>query len=346
MNSRSKRTGQRFSGESPARTARRAIRSGVCALMSLTLCLPLPADDRLIPNNMSTYDDGRMPLEQLYQHYLELTERGWILDVIAQSKPDVRDEALPIIALRTPGEGEAVWILSGIHGEETAGPNAIAHSIDALAELGRQRAVVLLPLNNPHGYASNWRYLNMAVYSADLEGQSVGDSSHLLIDPDSAGQARAPAASSPEAEAITRYILETSKRYPPVVSLDLHEDNLISEGYVYSQGKLGAGDPLAAWAVKVLTENSIPLKMSGETRFGEPISNGIIGPVTDSSIDELMSAAMVVADGQIQAGPRAATVLVFETPAAAIPLSQRVAAHAALLKQLAAEIKQGSGQRE
>ena len=43
---------------------------------------------------------------------------------------------------------------------------------------------MLLPLNNPHGYANNWRYLNMATYSEAIEGQSVGDSSHLLADPD------------------------------------------------------------------------------------------------------------------------------------------------------------------
>ncbi len=73
--------------------------------------------------------------------------------------------ALPVIALRTPQGGEACWILSGIHGEEPAGPNAIAASIDAIAALGERQAVVLLPLNNPHGYVNNWRYLNMQKYS-------------------------------------------------------------------------------------------------------------------------------------------------------------------------------------
>ncbi|HKX54804.1 MAG TPA: hypothetical protein VJN01_01830, partial [Xanthomonadales bacterium] len=134
------------------------------------------------------------------------------------------------------------------------------------------------------------------------------------------------------------YILHTSKTYPPLVSLDLHEDNLIDEGYVYSQGKLGELDPLAALAVQVLQANGIPLKMDGVTRFDEPINQGIIGPVVDSSIDELMSAATIVIDGEIQPGPYAETVLVFETPAAAIPLPQRVQAHAALLRQLGQEL--------
>jgi hypothetical protein len=236
-----------------------------------------------------------------------------------------------------------VWILSGIHGEETAGPNAIAASINAIAELGKHQPVVLLPLNNPHGYANNWRYLNVAVYDENIDGQSVGDSSHLLADTGQPDQARAAAASSAEADAITRYVLEMSRRYPPAISVDLHEDNLIDKGYVYSQGKLGAADPLAALAVNVLREHGVPLKMDGVTRFDEPIDSGIIGPVADSSIDELMSAGEIILDGQVQPGPGADTVLVFETPAAAIPLSQRVQAHAAFLRALVSALTAGSG---
>jgi len=309
----------------------------VCAL-SLLLAAPLFAEQIELPQDVQTFPDGRKPIEQLYERYLGLQQAGWIVDLVTLSQPDGRDDALPIIALRTPHTGKAVWILSGIHGEETAGPNAIAESIDSLVELGRHQAVVLLPLNNPQGYAHNWRYLNTPEYSAEIDGQSVGDSSHLLLDPEKPGQARSSAASSLEAAAITRYILENAKAYPPLISLDLHEDNLINEGYVYSQGKLGELDPLASLAVEILRANDIPLKMDGVTRFDEPINQGIIGPVVDGSIDELMSAASILVNGQIVPGPYADTVLVFETPAAAIPLSQRVEAHAALLKHLAGEI--------
>ena len=197
---------------------------------------------------------------------------------------------------------------------------------------------MLLPLLNPHGYARNWRYLNVAVYSESVDGLSVGDSSHLLPSAEDPARARASAASSPEAGAITGWILRQQADYPVAISLDLHEDNLIDAGYVYSQGEAGAADELALAAVAVLRESGVPIKMDGVTRFDEPIARGIIGPVTDSSIDELMSAREIVADGGRRAGPGARTVLVLETPAAALPLAQRVAAHAALLGRLATRL--------
>jgi hypothetical protein len=195
--------------------------------------------------------------------------------------------------------------------------------------------VVLLPLLNPQGYARNWRYLNVAVYSETIDGHSVGDSSHLLPSLEDPARPRSDAPSSAEADAITAYVLRHAANYPPVASIDLHEDNLIQQGYVYSQGLEGAADPLAIDAVNVLAEHGIPIKMDGETRFGETIAGGIIGPVTDSSIDELMSAPTVVAGGCRRPGPASRTVLVFETPAAAIPIGRRIEAHTALIRRLA-----------
>ena len=171
-------------------------------------------------------------------------------------------------------------------------------AIDDIARLGARRPVVLLPLLNPQGYARNWRYLNVAVYSESIDGQSVGDSSHLLPSVADPGRPRAAAASSPEADAITAYILRLQKDYPVLISIDLHEDNLIDEGYVYSQGVEGEKDALAIEAVGVLEENGVPIRMAGKTRFDEPIAGGIVGPVVDSSIDELMSAPCVLGAGQ------------------------------------------------
>jgi D-aminopeptidase len=287
-----------------------------------------------LPASIETYPDGRKPVEELYRAYTSLLEKGWQMDIVTRSQPPGREYALPIIALRTPAGGQACWIFSGIHGEEPAGPNAIAESIDAIAALGERQSVVLLPLNNPQGYVNDWRYLNMQKYSETIPGQSVGDSEHLLTDPDNPEQARQANASSPEADAITKYVLAMSKLYPPAASIDLHEDNLIDQGYVYSQGVPGAADPMALAAVQTLKENGIAIRMSGETRFGEVIEGGIIGPVIDGSIDELMSAGSVIVDGKPQAGPGAHTVLVFETPADGIDLQKRIDAQAALLKSI------------
>ena len=308
-----------------------------CLVLSVTGLLgtsDVTAAELEIPDGIATHADGRKPIEALYAAYTSLLEKGWQLDIIIQSQPAGRAYALPVIALRTPHSGQACWILSGIHGEEPAGPNAIANAIESIAALGEHQAVVLLPLNNPQGYVNNWRYLNRQKYSETIAGQSVGDSEHLLTDPDNPDRARAEAASSPEADAITRYVLAQSAQYPPAASIDLQEDNLINEGYVYSQGILGAADPLALAAVKTLRENGIAIRMSGETRFGETIVGGIIGPVIDGSVDELMSATSIIVDGKPQAGPEAHTVLVFETPADGIDLQKRIAAQSALLKSI------------
>ena len=310
-----------------------------------TLCCLAPlaaehaaADAVVIPPGVATHPDGRAPLEGLYHASLGLAEMGWTVETIAESAPAGTSAPLPIIALCSPRPGPAVWILAGIHGEEPAGPNAIAAAIEDIARLGEKRPVVLLPLLNPHGYARNWRYLNVAEYSETVDGQSVGDSSHLLPSAEDPSQPRSPSASSPEADAITAWILRRQADYPAVVSLDLHEDDMIDEGYVYSQGVEGAKDELAIAAVGLLRDSGVPIKMDGATRFDEPIAGGIIGPVTDSSIDELMSARQIVAGGELRAGPGARTVLVLETPAAALPLAQRVAAHAALLRLLATHL--------
>jgi L-aminopeptidase/D-esterase-like protein len=281
-----------------------------------------------------THDDGRASIQQLYSSYLQLVDHGWSVDIVTHSRPPGTSHALPVIALRSPRTGPAIWLISGIHGEEPAGPNAIAESIDELAALGSKQAVVLLPLCNPHGYSRSWRYLNIPVYSETVEGKSVGDSSHLLPAPDDEHRQRVSRASSPEAAALGRYIVEQSSSLPPLISIDLHEDNLIEKGYVYSQGKAGVDDRPAQAAREVLVEHGIPLELNGHTRFGEEIVNGIIGPVTDSSIDELMSSSHVIVDGKVKRGPGARTVLVFETPAGNTALSQRIAAHQGLIRKL------------
>ncbi|MCJ7558720.1 MAG: hypothetical protein MUP90_17660, partial [Gammaproteobacteria bacterium] len=69
------------------------------------------------------------------------------------------------------------------------------------------------------------------------------------------------------------------------------------------------------------------------------------GPVNDSSIDELMSANLVIVDGHLVQGPGAGTVLVFETPAANVTIQQRIQAHSALLRRLTTRIGKGKTER-
>lgn len=287
-----------------------------------------------LPARLTTVDDGRATIHQLFSSFGGVLERGWELDIIAYSQPEDTGYEIPIIALRSAQSGPAIWIISGIHGEEPAGPNAIAAAIDDIVAAGELQPIVFIPLGNPHGYVRNWRYLNSPVWSDDTEVQSVGDSSHLLPDPDNVRQARAAVASSLEAAAITRYILQKMAEYPPVISIDLHEDDKIDAGYVYSQGVKGVQEPLATEAVRILRDNEIPVKLHGYTRFDEKIISGIVGPVVDSSIDELMGAHEIIVDGVRHSGPGAPVVLVFETPAGKLPLERRVRAHSALLKRM------------
>jgi hypothetical protein len=313
-------------------------------LLACILVVSAPAcaqhtDPLFIPENIATQADGRLPIGELLARYQPLLDAGWQLEAIAFSQPAGTDAALPILALRTPVPGPAAWFIAGIHGEEPAGPNALALSVDTLRTLGERLPVVVVPLANPWGYARNWRYLNLPAWSAEQEAQSVGDAAHWLPDPAEPGVARANAASSPEAAALTEWVLALANTYPPRWSIDLHEDNLIHAGYVYSQGLEGADDPLAARAVAVLREHGITVQMEGETRFEEAIVDGIVGPVEDSSIDELLSAREVIGPGGLQPGPAAHTVLVFETPAAALSLEQRVVAHRALIEALSVEMQ-------
>ncbi|MEZ0260345.1 MAG: hypothetical protein ACAH80_05005 [Alphaproteobacteria bacterium] len=266
--------------------------------------------------------DTPASIEALYSAYHRLTADGWIAETVAVSAR--RGMAQPILSFKTKAVGPALWILSGIHGEEPAGPNALAEGIDVIRDIGRHMPVVLLPLCNPLGYVSGWRYLDRPDWQEGVEACSVGDSEHVL---------RGAAPSSPEASALVAQVLKLSATHPPVITADFHEDSLLDEGYVYSQGSLATQDPVALAAIEALRTSGIALRMSGKTRFGEEIAAGVVGPQADGSIDELLAAQSIIIDGKPAKGPGAQTVLVIETPAA-MPLPQRTAAHIAVLSRL------------
>jgi hypothetical protein len=93
----------------------------------------------MVSNNMKTSStvseytaDGRKPFNDLVASFDELEKDGWIKEIITVSRRGRkgRTMALPVLSYRTPETGPATWIISGIHGEEPAGPNAIAEGID------------------------------------------------------------------------------------------------------------------------------------------------------------------------------------------------------------------------
>lgn len=286
--------------------------------------------------------DGRMPQAPLLKTVAAGLGESWQMDTVF-TYPD--DGSLSIKAWHTRQIGPALWILSGVHGEESAGPNAIARHVAAIRALSEAGVpVVLIPLANPRAYRNNWRYPNTAERDWRLGGYSVGDSEYLLPDPGTGKLPRAPQAPGPETAALTRYVLRMAETHPPALVLDLHEDELsIDGGYIYSQGTHADANPVGVEIVRALQSSGIRLRMGGETRFGEPILAGVISrdakgnPIRDGSIDELLSAPEIMVDGRLQAGPSAKTVIVVETPAdASVGFEQRVAGQGEVLQRLPA----------
>ena len=284
--------------------------------------------------------DGRGTYEQLTQRYRSLaTEHGWVEETI-YAYPD--EPALAIRAWRTGKRGEALWIIAGIHGEEPAGPNAIASNIATLARLAEDDVpIVLIPLSNPKAYRNNWRYPNTPERDWRKGGYSVGDAEYLLPDLEQGTRPRAAEPSGPETQALTQYVLALAAAYPPRLVLDLHEDELSTAGgYIYSQGTRPDDNPVGTEVIRLLETTGIPIRLEGRTRFGEPIMNGVIsrddggGPIRDGSIDELLAAPVVFVDGERRPGPSAATVIVAETPAfAGSRFALRVAAQGAVVQR-------------
>jgi hypothetical protein len=145
-------------------------------------------------------------------------------------------------------------------------------------------------------------------------------------------------------------VLRLAAHYPPRLVLDLHEDELSREGgYIYSEGRVADRNPVGADIVRLLQQAGIPLRRSGETRFGETIVDGVIsrddkgGPIRDGSIDELLATPVTFVEGRAVRGPTAGTVIVVETPAfAGAELERRIAAQGAVVRNIA-ELWRASG---
>ncbi len=279
-------------------------------------------------------NDQRLPIQDLYSAYeLLVNEFGWKKTVVHTQEVELEDGqslALPILVFTTPQKGNALWILSGVHGEEPAGPNALARNIKSLGQLGENIPIVFFPLCNPLGYMKGWRYPNE--YRDWKKGRSVSDSEYLLLSKEDERKPRVAASAGPEALAITQKVLELVPMFQPILSIDHHEDEALQESYIYSQGQQGVSDPVAQEIILLLKDSGISIQMSGSTRFGEEVHNGIIGPVNDGSVDELLAAPQIIVDGKLTKGPSAQTVIVIETPTIDVSLEKRVKAHEKIIQ--------------
>jgi hypothetical protein len=287
--------------------------------------------------NVDTYKkDGRMPITEIYRKLSRLKDSRWITETLYSQRIDLKHDkrlALPIMAFRSRIKGDALWIISGIHGEEPAGPNAIAKNIRYLNKLAKKIPIVLLPLCNPSGYRRDWRYPTIKRRSKlnKLAIPTVSASERFLIDKKT-GKAQAKKSINQESEEISRYIIKHFPRYKPLIVLDFHEDESAKKQYLYSQGKLKNYDPIARKIVNMLKKHDVKFYERGRTAFMEKIIRGIVSDVGDGSIEELFAAEKIIVDGKIKKGPDAKTVVVIETKTVDVPLKKRVKAHSYVLK--------------
>jgi hypothetical protein len=309
--------------------ARSWLCNGLCVALVASSC----ASDR-----GSFREDGRLPISELLRRIDAGLTNNWKEETLYRYP-----NSLAIRSWRTENKGPAIWILAGLHGEEPAGPNAIAASIEVFKDLDAAGIpVVLIPLANPNGYHRNWRYPNTAERDWQKGGYSVGDSEYLLPDLKDGSKPRAARSVGPEAIALTQFVLRTAKDYPPRLVLDLHEDELSRDGgYIYSQGIRADENPVGLEIIRILQQAGIPLRLAGKTRFDEPIRAGVISrdadglPIRDGSIDELLAAPEILSSGNKLLGPSGKTVIVVETPAfSAARLAWRINAQAKVLKEL------------
>ena len=275
---------------------------------------------------MRSYDkDHRMQINDIYNNFSKLNENNWQMEIIYEK------ENLPIIAFKTKKQGKALWLIAGVHGEEPAGPNAIAENIKFLNNLAKKIPIVLIPLCNPRGYSMNWRYPYMKYLKKDGSYQSVGDAEPFLP---SINDTTIPNNKKIilEAKAICEYIIKTSKTHPPILSLDFHEDDSKTGAYIYSQSKLGPNDPIANEIVSILKKAKFKFYNKNRTRFNQPIINGIVSDPHDNSLDELIASKKVFLNNKPIKGPSAKSVIVIETNTPGVLLNKRVKTHSDILK--------------
>ena len=183
--------------------------------------------------NLSTYEkDKRMSINELSDSYSKLDKNYWQKSKLQIQNIKYKKHLYEyfIYTFRTKKKGKAIWLIAGIHGEEPAGPNAIAKNIELINKLGKKIPIILLPMCNPLGYIKNWRYRYYEKAPKevnDIDIKSVSSSEHYLINHEDTRKPRRNKPVCKEAELLTNFALKIAKKYPTVLVLDLHEDNCL-----------------------------------------------------------------------------------------------------------------------
>ena len=81
-----------------------------------------------VPKIHTFEKDNRMPIEKIYRNLSKIDGKSWKKEIITQQQIIMNKKKYDfnILGLTTKKKGPALWIIAGIHGEEPAGPNAIA----------------------------------------------------------------------------------------------------------------------------------------------------------------------------------------------------------------------------
>lgn len=273
------------------------------------------------PQGIETYqEDGRLPIEEVYRRLQLLEDYGWRKETVHQQEGVIagKEVFLPIYCLTKGKKGRADWFVFAIHGDEIGPWMATLEIINFLIRQGREKPIVLLGPCNPWGLVSNNRL--------GPKGVSVGDCLHYFR------QGEQP--TCPEAGALASFSAILAEDYPPRYVYDGHEDGKArskeggSGSYFYLHGS-NSGDSLAGLLFTTLSQQEIPVILSGQTGFGEEIKNGTVfyskqtegGMINpgDESFDQFLA---------VETG---ATVFVPETPIN-YPLAQRMVVHKEMMK--------------
>lgn len=305
--------------------------------------------------------DGRTPIEELYARFDTLFQlHGWKRNILyAQTVVEPEHGArtcFPIVCYRTARAGPALYFLTGVHGEEPAGPVAAARNLDVFIELSRQGVPIVGFFQcNPGGYYRDWRYQNER--RNWKIGKSVTEANHAMPHLDEPKRARFDEPATPEAWAIINHLIELNPLYPPVFWIDLHEDEAFGTGeiplyqdysaYCYSEGTYGYDDPIARKVTKIFTSSDLSIQQSGETRFGELIVNGLVKSADgEGSVDEFAARDDWISGGILHPKFPARSVIVTETPTielvengqgkcpVPIPIERRIAVQGDVIKLL------------